>query len=371
MKMFLCHLNIRISVSQKYIFFNVKPKSPELHCYLQRLNHMKKLFTLFIFILMLTLHVKSQGRPVLDIMLTNYEYPFMVDFFHFNSQQQDLKMAYMDVQPLEDNGKVVVLMHGKNFNGAYWKTTVDVLTSEGYRVIVPDQIGFGKSSKPFGYQFSFQQLAHNTKDLLDHLSIDKISMLGHSMGGMLATRFTLMYPDNVEKMILENPIGLEDWKVVAPYTSIDDHYKNELKANYESTQAYQLAFYYDNNWKHEYDEWVYLLTGWAEHPEYPTVAWNNAQTADMIFTQPVLYEFHNIKVPTLLIIGTRDRTAIGKNKVKDDQLREKMGLYQHLGKETQNRIHSSILVELDNIGHLPHIEAFDLFINPFLEFLKD
>jgi len=331
---------------------------------------MKKLFILFISFLVLTLHVKSQERPVLDIMLTNYEYPFEVNYFHFNSQQQDLKMAYMDIKPQDNNGKVVLLMHGKNFNGAYWKTTIDALTSEGYRVVVPDQIGFGKSSKPKGYQFSFQQLAQNTKDLLEHLSIDKISLLGHSMGGMLATRYTLMYPDNVEKLILENPIGLEDWKVVAPYTSIDEHYKNELNANYESTKAYQLAFYYDNNWKPEYDEWVYLLTGWVEHPDYPTVAWNNALTADMIFTQPVLYEFQNIKAPTLLIIGTRDRTAIGKNKVEDKSVREKMGLYQHLGKTTQKSIPNSQLIELDDIGHLPHIEAFDLFINPLKEFLS-
>lgn len=105
--------------------------------------------------------------------------------------------------------------------------------------------------------------------------------------------------------------------------------------------------------------------------KYPTVAWNNGQTADMIFTQPVLYEFSNIKSPTLLIIGTRDRTAIGKNKVKDESIREKMGLYQFLGKNPKNRIPGSILVELDNIGHLPHIEAFDLFINPLIEFLKD
>ncbi len=330
---------------------------------------MKKLIIFLLTILPLLSN--AQERPVLDIMLTNYEYPFNVEFFHFESQQQELKMAYMDIHPENNNGKVIVLMHGKNFNGAYWKTTVDALTNEGYRVIVPDQIGFGKSSKPAGYQFAFQQLALNTKELLNHLSIDKVSLLGHSMGGMLATRFTLMYPEMVDKMVLENPIGLEDWKVVAPYTSIDQHYENELQASYESTREYQLTFYYDNNWKPEYDEWVYLLTGWVEHPDYPTVAWNNAQTADMIFTQPVLYEFQNIEVPTLLIIGTRDRTAIGKNNVENESIRDKMGLYQYLGKETQNRIPGSKLVEIDNIGHLPHIESFDLFINPLKEFLKE
>ena len=69
---------------------------------------MKKLFTLFISFLVLSLHVKSQERPILDIMLTNYEYPFEVNYFHFKSQQQDLKMAFMDIQPQNNNGKVII-----------------------------------------------------------------------------------------------------------------------------------------------------------------------------------------------------------------------------------------------------------------------
>lgn len=330
---------------------------------------MKKIAAVFLLLIFCMAFGQDQ-RPVLDIMLTNYQYPYDVHFLNFKSQNQDLKMAYMDIQPEKPNSKTVVLLHGKNFNGAYWKTTVEALAKEGYRVIVPDQIGFGKSSKPIGYHFTFQQLAQNTKAVLDELKIDKIYLLGHSMGGMIATRFTLMYPETVEKLILENPLGLEDWKLVAPYASIDQNYQTELKANYESTKKYQSGFYYDNHWKPEYDEWVYLLTGWTKSPDYPQVALVNAKTSDMIFTQPVVYEFQNIKTPTLLIIGTRDRTAIGKNNVKDPVVAAKMGQYQILGKETQQKIKGSKLVEIENVGHLPHIEVFDQFIQPVKEFLK-
>lgn len=330
---------------------------------------MKKIAAVFLLLIFCMAFGQDQ-RPVLDIMLTNYQYPYDVHFLNFKSQNQDLKMAYMDIQPEKPNSKTVVLLHGKNFNGAYWKTTVEALAKEGYRVIVPDQIGFGKSSKPIGYQFTFQQLAQNTKAVLDELKIDKIYLLGHSMGGMIATRFTLMYPETVEKLILENPLGLEEWKLVAPYASIDQNYQTELKANYESTKKYQSGFYYDNHWKPEYDEWVYLLTGWTKSPDYPQVALVNAKTSDMIFTQPVVYEFQNIKTPTLLIIGTRDRTAIGKNNVKDPVMAAKMGQYQILGKETQQKIKGSKLVEIENVGHLPHIEVFDQFIQPVKEFLK-
>jgi len=332
---------------------------------------MKKNLLLSFLILAMSGKVLPQGnRSVLDINLSNYQYPFEVYYLDFKSQEKQLRMAYMDIHPTNGNGKTVVLLHGKNFNGAYWKTTINALVKEGYRVVVPDQLGFGKSSKPEGYQFTFQQLALNTKLMLENLQIDKIYLLGHSMGGMLATRFTLMYPDMVEKLILENPIGLEDWKLVVPYTSIDESYKSELKTTYETAKEYQSRFYYDNKWKPEYDEWVYLLTGWVKDPGYPVVAMNNAQTSDMIFTQPVVYEFEYIKVPTLLIIGTRDRTAIGKDKVQDKSIRDKMGLYQNLGKGTRDKIPGSKLVELDNVGHLPHIEAFERFINPLIDFLK-
>jgi pimeloyl-ACP methyl ester carboxylesterase len=308
-------------------------------------------------------------RPVLDINLSNYNYPYPVSYFAFKSQNEDLKMAYMDVQPKTPNGKTAVLLHGKNFNGAYWKTTIARLTAEGFRVIVPDQIGFGKSTKPAHYQYSFQQLAQNTKAVLDQLNIDKIYLLGHSMGGMLATRFTLMYPENVEKLVLENPIGLEDWKLVAPYVPIDKQYQTELKTSFDTAKQYQLKNYYDGKWKPEYDEWVYLLTGWVKDKDYPVVAWNNALTSDMVFTQPVCYEFGNIKAPTLLIIGTRDRTAIGKQNVPKE-VQATMGQYQKLGKDTQKKIPNAKLIELDNVGHLPHIEAFERFVEPLVGFLK-
>ncbi|MGB4415800.1 MAG: alpha/beta hydrolase [Paludibacter sp.] len=312
----------------------------------------------------------SQDKLVaLDKDLATVDYPFEVKFHPLQSQGQDLKMAYVDVLSPNPNGKTVVLLHGKNFNIAYWEQTIKALSKQGFRVIAPDQIGFGKSTKPANYQYSFQQLALNTKSILDSLKINKIMVLGHSMGGMLATRFALSYPEMTDKLILENPIGLEDYKVLASYQTIDANYQGELKNTVESYRDYQLKYYYDNTWKPQYDRWLNLLAGWTLHKDYPIVAWNAALTTDMIFTQPVVYEFGNIKCPTLLIIGTRDRTAIGRERAPKD-IQPKMGLYNELGKKTQKAIPNSILVELDNVGHLPHIESFDRFIKPLTEFLQ-
>jgi len=304
-----------------------------------------------------------------DIDLTNYQYPYPVQFITLNIQDEVLKMAYMDVKPANANGHVVMLFHGKNFNGAYWGQTAKVLSENGYRVIIPDQIGFGKSSKPQHIQYSFQLLCQNTKAILDTLGIEKVSVLGHSMGGMVATRFTLMYPERVEKFILENPIGLEDWKVKVPYQSVNDRYQQELKKDYNSLKKYQQESYYHGIWKPEYDKWLEVPAGWTLSKDYPRIARNSALTYDMIFTQPVCYEFQNIKVPTLLIIGQLDRTAIGKNLVSED-VRKTLGNYPELGKLTHEKIRGSKLVELDGVGHAPHIEAFDEFIQPLLQFLR-
>jgi pimeloyl-ACP methyl ester carboxylesterase len=301
--------------------------------------------------------------------LENVEYPFPVSYISLRLQNEDLKMAYMDLVSKKPNGEAVLLLHGKNFCAAYWKKTALDLSKAGYRVIMPDQIGFGKSSKPEHLSYSFQLLAQNTKALMDSLNIKNIIVLGHSMGGMLANRFALMYPDMIKKLILENPIGLEDYRLAVPYQTVDENYKKELKQNYDRIKDYQLTNYYGDHWKPEYDEWVNILAGWTLDPDYPRIAWNAALTTDMIITQPVCYEFEYIAAPTLLIIGQRDRTALVNTKTPEE-VKVKLGNYPELGKLTAKKISTSQLVELDNVGHLPHIEAYPRFIASLLTFLK-
>ncbi|MCW3124642.1 MAG: alpha/beta hydrolase [Bacteroidetes bacterium] len=314
-------------------------------------------------------HGSTGQVQVMDIDLDSYQYPYPVHFLQLSIQKGTYKMAYMDVQPQHPNGESIVLLHGKNFNGAYWGETAKTLSEKGYRVIIPDQIGFGKSSKPEHFQYSFEQLAKNTKSLLDTLGIKKTIILGHSMGGMLATRFTLMYPEMTAKLILADPIGLEDYGAMVPYQGVDARYKAELTQTYDKLKEYELKSYYHNEWKPDYDEWLNVYAGWIVNKDYARIAWNAALTYDMIMTQPVCHEFGNIKVPTLLIIGQSDSAAVGKE-YASEQVKKAMGNYPKLGKETHAKIRNSQLVELAGVGHLPHVEAFDKFIKAVEEFLK-
>lgn len=295
-----------------------------------------------------------------DSVLSTYEYPFPVRYYSFRSQNQDLRMAYMDIAPEKNTRGTFVLLHGKNFPGAYFEEIINSLKTEGFRVVVPDQVGFGKSTKPAAYQYSFQTLATNTAGLLKALGIEEYKLLGHSMGGMLASRMSLMYPESVTQLFLVNPIGLEDWKTMTPFRSIDDNYRAELNNSPEKIKQYQLDSYYDGKWRSDYDKWLEIPTGWIQGPDYPLLAWNAALTSDMIFTQPVLYEFKNIKSPTVLIIGQRDRTAIGKSWAPETT-KNKMGNYPVLGKQVTRVIPKAKLEELPGLGHMPFIEDYPIF----------
>jgi len=310
----------------------------------------------------------TAGDPRFDAELTAYSYPFPVRTLEIPSQQQTVKMAYMDVAPAQPNGHTVVLLHGKNFPAAYWEPTIRYLTGRGYRVIAPDQIGFGKSSKPAHYQYSFQQLARNTNAVLDAAGAARVSVIGHSMGGMLATRYALMYPERVDKLVLVNPIGLEDWKQVVPYRSIDQWYEQEKKATPESIREYQRTSYYGGTWKSEYDKLIETSVGAVQHPDYPKVAWASALLYDMIFTQPVVHEFPRLRVPTLLVIGQRDRTALGRAWVSKE-VGATLGDYPALGKRAAAAIPGAILVEIPGVGHLPQVEAFEAYSEALAHFL--
>lgn len=192
--------------------------------------------------------------------------------------------------------------------------------------------------------------------------------MGHSMGGMLAARFALLYPERTSQLVLENPIGLEDYRMFVPYASPEALYQTELKATAESIKRYYQTSYFVQ-WKPEYDELVRIASGINGSSEFPRYARVSALTAQMIYEQPVVHEFPLIKVPVLLLIGTQDKTIVGKARLTaEDQ--KKYGLYDQLGKQTAARIPGAKLIEFKNSGHIPHLEIPDEFMKALTENIK-
>src|SRR5438067_5592173 len=108
-------------------------------------------------------------------------YPYSTSSLPITLYGQDLRISYMDVPPLgQPNGHTVVLLHGNNFAGFYFGGVIDAIRKEGFRVIAPDQIGYGRSSKPI-MPYNFSDMARNTRLILQSLKIDKVMVVGHSM----------------------------------------------------------------------------------------------------------------------------------------------------------------------------------------------
>lgn len=304
--------------------------------------------------------------------LQGFDYPYPIAHYRFRSQRQDVQMAYMDVVPASSkgNGKTVVLLHGKNYCAATWAPTIEVLSHAGYRVIAVDQIGFCKSSKPQSYQFTFQQLAHNTNDLLKSLHIDKPIVMGHSTGGMLGIRYALLYPDQVDQLVLVDPIGLEDWRAKGvPPVSVDQWYDRELKTTADRIRNYEKTTYFAGQWKPEYEPSVQMLAGMYRGPQRDLVAWNSALLYDMILNEPVVYELPRLQARTILMIGDKDVTAIAKD-FAPAEVRPALGNYPKLAREAVAAMPHATLVEFPDAGHAPQMQDPQRFHEALLKNLQ-
>lgn len=307
----------------------------------------------------------------LDATLSTYAYPFPVRTYTTKVQQQKISIAYMDVSPEQRVPRgIVVLMHGKNVASDTWEELIRALVAEGYRVIAPDQVGFGKSSKPLGFQHSLHQLAALTRELLDERNISSVILVGHAMGGMLATRFALMYPERVSKLALINPLGLEDWQREVPYASVDDWLKRTRLRDAQGLKDDMRSAYFDGEWEARYDRLVTVQAGWSQGPDRELMAYISAQTYEMMFTQPIVYELGELMMPTQLIIGQRDRSALGRAWVSPE-VSARLGDYPRLGRAAADAIPDARLVELEGLGHMPHYEDFTRCFEALRAFLDE
>jgi pimeloyl-ACP methyl ester carboxylesterase len=310
---------------------------------------------------------RAEDHRIYGAELEGFGYPYDVHRYAFRSQGSDMSMAYMDVKPQSANGRTAVLLHGRNFCAATWERTIAVLSKAGFRVIAPDQIGFCKSTKPLGYQFSLQQLATNTNALLTSLGVARPIVIGHSLGGMTAMRYALMFPDAVEQLVLVNPIGLEDWQAAGvPFIDLDKALEIEKATTFDSIKQYEQRFYYGGQWRPDYDRWVEMIAGMYRGPGAERVAQVQARIAEMAFIQPVVHELERIRAPTLLMIGQLDRTAPGANRAPAE-LANELGNYPQLGRAAARRIPKAELIEFSELGHAPQIQAPDQFHEALLK----
>jgi pimeloyl-ACP methyl ester carboxylesterase len=294
-------------------------------------------------------------REPYGIGLEGFAYPYPVSMLPLTNDGEQVRMAYMDVAAPQPNGRTVVLLHGRNFPSSYWAPVIKTLTDAGYRVVVPDQIGFGKSSKPQG-DLHFDTLARNTVALLDHLQIAKADIVAHSLGGMLGVRIARAYPDRINHLVLTAPIGLEDYRFYVPPTPTEkiietedkltaDGYRKQLEANYSlKLPPDQVTPFIDARFN---------IKGSAEYPRWLRAFVASAQ---LIYREPVVHEIPLITQPTLFIMGADDHNAPGKANAPE-ALRPKMGHNAELAKALAAKMQNGRADVISDTGHLVFLEA--------------
>lgn len=119
-----------------------------------------------------------------------------------------IRTHYFDV----GEGPVVVLVHGGGAGAdsyGNWKDCIPLLAPH-FRVIVPDMVGFGRSDKPSPEEFCYDQPGRNKhlSDFLDALGLEKVNLVGNSMGGAASMGATLLTPQRTERLILMGSAGL-------------------------------------------------------------------------------------------------------------------------------------------------------------------
>jgi pimeloyl-ACP methyl ester carboxylesterase len=306
--------------------------------------------------------VPSDVKPG-SITCEECPYPYPSSYLPLTLYGQDVRMAYMDVTPQgQANGHTVVLLHGNNFAGFYFGVVIDALRKEGFRVIVPDQIGYGRSSKPI-IPYYLADMARNTRSILQRLNIDKAMIVGHSMGGMLAARFASQYPDATERLVLFNPIGLTDTRFNNPVGDPDEAYKRTLASTYQTIRASLMRYvaHKPSAWNSQFESYVRIRYAWTLSADWPRLARVQSLMNNLISLDPVVYDWAHIQAPTLVYGGA------------EDMLAGTPAAFQ----EGMKRIAATIpngkarLELLPGLGHVPFMEAPERALPPLVAFLKE
>lgn len=278
-------------------------------------------------------------------------YPYPVHFLELNRFQQDIRLAYMDVPPSgRENGQTVFIQHGMNFYSEAYTPTIKALSAAGFRVIAVDRIGYGKSTKPI-LPYSFNFVAANMKSLLDELEIDEVAIVGHSMGGMTVSRFAMVYPDITTHVVMVNQIGLTDQRQSRSWR---DPFAGGGTTTYQSIlRGHQN--YFPLRWPPEHLEFVRRQFGQTMSGEWNRVAQVRRLQGQMLYDDPVVYDWQHIETKALVIGGEEDGLV-------DD--------FPTLAHNVNNELQNSTILLYPDVGHAPQIEIPDLFHADLIRFLK-
>jgi pimeloyl-ACP methyl ester carboxylesterase len=292
----------------------------------------------------------AQWGPV-SINLEDVPYPHPVRFLERELYGQVVRIAYMDVMPTTAaNGRTVVLLHGGSYYGWYWQDTIEALRDEGYRVVVVDRLGWGRSSKPI-IPYSINLHAANTRAILDELGIEAVAVVGHSIGGQEASRYAFLYPETTTHMVMVNPVGLSDGRYGREWEEPEVEVAAEdMQAVYEDILRREHTRVV--TWRPEFLEHVRIAYGQYLSGEWPRLTLVRSLAGDARSIDTVVHDWPQMATRSLVIGGAQD----GED-------------FPELARNAAETLQNGELVLFDDAGHNPHLEVPERFNAELIRFL--
>lgn len=203
-------------------------------------------------------------------------------------------MSKSTVTDFGGTGKVVILLHGFMATSLYWRRLVPSLQKSGYRVITIDLLGFGRAAKVPAETYNYDEHVQHVADQIAALKLTQpFVLVGHSMGGLLAARYSIVHPGKIGKLVLLNPPLYKD--------------RQQAHQSLRGTGKF-YRFILDSRFRNLFWQLVRHLPNTGHD-----FAARELSLKNIVEAAELLADLQAINTPTELLIGLKDRPEYGEN----------------------------------------------------------
>lgn len=211
------------------------------------------------------------------------------------------RVAYID----QGSGpQTLLLVHGLASHAGFWRENIAAL-AEHYRVVAVDLPGYGRSQKDDAYPYTLSFYAATLRDLITALDLERVTVVGHSMGGQVAMILALEHPGVVERLVLAAPAGIEAFSAQEG-TLLRNAYTVEGIRNAPEAVVRNNVRLNFHAWDERFEWLVAERLALARLPEFDRFAYAVVRSVAAMLDQPTSERLSDIRHPTLLVYGAHD-----------------------------------------------------------------